>query len=140
MSDWMSDVARFRCDSDTGVLTDISEFVNNVTINGGNEPVDNTGLGQSSRSEQGGLGTIQTLAINGYVNSTTEAIFGSILNGTSATKTVEYSPNAAANKFYVGEATTGPVSMSAPIGLQTFTCEFRAASGSGFARTSVAAS
>lgn len=138
MSDYMSNVASFRCDSSTGVLTDISSSVNNITINGGNETVDNTGLGQGSRSEQGGLGIIQTISINGYVNSTTEAMFGPLLEGTGVTKTVEYSPDG--SSYYTGEATVGPVSMSAPVGLQTFTCEFRASDGSGFGRTSVAAS
>lgn len=137
MPDYLSDGASFSVDDDTGSLTDISAHVNSVDMTGGNDTVENTGLGDDRRSEQRDIGAIMTMSINGRVNSTTDAIFGAWLEGTSAVKTVDFSPDG--SQHYTGEATVGAVSYSVPIGLQTFSAEFRSSDSTGFNRTSVAA-
>jgi len=119
----------------TSVLSDISGDINNVTYNGGNGLVEDTGLGDSVRTEIADLGIVNSFNITGMINTTTEAIIGPLLNGTSATKTIQL--QSISGQYYSGTANIGPVSLSIPIGLQTFSAEFRSASGTGFDRTSV---
>lgn len=142
MSHALSDIAGFRVDNASGVLTDISGDVTQVTINGGNALVEDTGLGDSNRTEQRDIGAVKGISITGMINSTTRAIFAPLAaKGTSVTKTIEVELAASgANRYITGEAHVGAVSLSIPVGLQTFTAEYRSTSGTGFDNTSVAAS
>jgi len=135
MADRISSAAALRIDN-TSVLTAISSSVTSVTINGGNELYDNTGLGQSTMSEILGLSPVNEIQIAFKVNSTTWGIFAPCINGTSVTKTVEYSPYS--GTYLSGEANVGAVSFSTPIGLQTGSATLRSSSTTGFTRTSVA--
>jgi hypothetical protein len=89
-----------KIDNATGTLTDISAFVNNQSLSAAITDLDTTGMGATNKTRQNGLSD-KSIPLNGFLNSTTEAIFGPILNGTSVTKTIEF--KAAANKFYNGE-------------------------------------
>lgn len=139
MSHDLSDIAGFSVDDDTGVLRDISGDITQVTINGGNALVEDTGLGDSNRTEQRDIGAVKGVSITGMMNSTTRGIFGPLAaRGTSQTKTMQVA--LASGQYISGEANIGPVSLSIPVGLQTFTAEYRSTSGTGFDYTSVAAS
>jgi hypothetical protein len=89
-----------KIDSSTGVLTDISAYVNSQTLASAITDLDTTGMGATSKTRQNGLAD-KSIPLNGFTNSTTEAIFGPLLNGTSVTKTVEF--KAATGKYYNGE-------------------------------------
>lgn len=138
MAHLISSVAGFRVDNASGTITDISSSVNSVTDSGGNALVDDTGLGQARHVEINDVDPVMTMLVNGFWNSTTEGIFGPVLEGTSVAKTVEY--KTISGQYYTGEANIGPVSHSTPIGLQTFSAEFRSSDVAGFTRTSVQAS
>ncbi len=142
MSHDLSDVAGFRVDGATNVLTDISGDVTQVTVNGGNGLIEDTGLGDANRTEQRDIGAVKAVSITGMINTTTRAIFAPLAaKGTSVTKTIEVKIASSGSARYItGEANVGPVSLSIPIGLQTFTAEYRSTSGAGFTSTSVAAS
>ena len=138
MAHQLSSASRFRMDNTAGTITDISGSVNNLTVNGGNGLVEDTGLGDSVRTQIQDIGIINTMSITGMVNGTTYAIFAPLVNGTSATKTVE--ARLVSGLYLTGEAYVGAVSFSVPIGLQTFTAEFASSSNTGFNATSVQAS
>lgn len=131
----LSDVAGFKIDGATGVLTDISGSVNSVTVNGGNGLVEDTGLGDAVRTQLRDLGIVNTLSVNGMVNSTVYTIIAPLVNGTSATKTVQVA--SATNAYLSGEAYVGAVSLSIPVGMQTFSLELASSSNTGFTATSV---
>lgn len=133
----LSDVAGFSADNAAGALTDISGDITNVAINGGNGLVEDTGLGDANRTEQRDIGVVKGVSITGMLNSTTLAIYGPLAAaGTSAAKTIQVALTGA--QYISGESNVGQVSFSIPIGLQTFTAEYRSTSGAGFDFTSVA--
>jgi len=137
MSHDLSDVAGFWVDSATGVLTDISGDINNLSINGGNALIDDTGLGDSNRTEQRDLGAVKRMSITFMMNSTTDAIFAPLVAaGTAVAKTVQ--AKLRTGSYISGESNVGAVSLSVPVGMQTGTAEFSSLSGSGFDHTSVA--
>lgn len=136
MTDQISSAAAFYMDDATGILRDISSSITSLDISGGNALVDNTGLGQSVRSEIRDIGLINTMRVAFKVNSTTEPIFAPLLDGTSVQKTVQ--AQLISGQYISGESYVGPVAFSIPIGLQTGTAEFHSTGGSGFDRTSVA--
>lgn len=136
MTDQLSSAAGFWVDNATGTLTDISGSVTAVDGTGGNEQVENTGIGDSRRHEIGSLTPVGNISITFKVNSTTEPIFAPLLNGTSVNKTVQVQQ--ISGHYLYGESAVGAVAFSVPIGLQTGTATFRAADNNGlFRRTSV---
>ena len=136
MANQFSSDAGFSVDNAAGTLTDISGYVNNLTVSGGNELVDDTGLGDSVRHEATGISPVNEMSITAFVNSTTEAIFAPLVNGTSVAKTVQ--AQVISGQYISGESNVATVSFSVPIGLQTVTATFRSSDASGFSRTSVA--
>lgn len=137
MAHQKSDVAGFWIDSATGVLTDISGSVNSLELAGGNALVDDTGLGDANRTELNDIGTVKRFSISGFVNTTTYAIFAPLAaSGTSISKTVQ--ALFITGNYISGEANVGEVSLSVPIGLQTWSATVSSTSGSGFDNTSVA--
>ena len=101
MTNWISSVAGFRIDGATGTLTDIKQYVNSVDLEGGPNFLDDTGLGDTRERVLAGLATATKISINGSLNSTTEGIFGPIVNGTTVTKTIEI--KWATGKYHTGE-------------------------------------
>lgn len=133
----LSDVTGFSVDNAAGVLTDISVSVTNVTFNGGNGLVQNTGLGDNNHTEQRDIGIVKSMSIAGMINGTTGGIFEPIVAaGTSVTKTVQALLRS--GQYISGEANIGPTDMNIPVGLKTFSAEFRSTSGDGWDYTSVA--
>ncbi len=132
----LSSAVRFKMDNASAALTDISGSINNITVNGGNGLVEDTGMGDSVRTQIRDIGIINTIDITGMVNSTTYTIFAPLVNGTSLAKTVEV--RLVSGQYLSGESDVGAVSFSVPIGLQTFTAQFASNSNTGFDATSVA--
>lgn len=101
----------FRIDSgSTGTLTDIKAFLNQAELQRTIELIEDTGLADTNRSYLHGLaGT--TVQISGMVNTTTDAIFGPLVNAaTSVTKTVEY--KSYTGRYYNGEVLISQVRFS----------------------------
>jgi hypothetical protein len=136
MSNWNSAGSGFWIGvNGSSVLTDVGEWVNNVTHNGGNALVDDTGLGEAVRTEAYDIGIPNVMNITYFINSTTSGIMGTWLNGVGTSQTVQFQEGPAT--YYSGSAIVGPVSHSNPIGLLTGSAEFHSDSGVGFTRTSV---
>lgn len=83
-----SRVASVRLDDSTATIAVISGSVTAVTINGGIELLEDTGIGDSNRTRIEGLDNSPTITLTGMLDSTTEAILAPLTNGTSITKTV----------------------------------------------------
>lgn len=109
----------FRIDNAAASLTDIKAYLNQADLQRTLDLIEDTAMSDTNRSYLHGLaGT--TFTINGMVNSTTDGIFGPLVNAaTSVTKTVEYKAYAA--RFYNGEVLITSVQYSGSINnLQTF--------------------
>lgn len=101
MTNWISSVAGFRIDNASGSLTDIKQYVNSVDVEGGPNFLDDTGLGDTRERVLAGLAQATKVTINGSLNSTTEGIFGPLVNGTTVTKTIEIKWTT--GKYHTGE-------------------------------------
>lgn len=112
----------FKIDNAAASLTDITSFVNQASLQRAINLLEDTALSDANRSVLTGLaGT--TVSINGFVNTTTDSIFGPIIaTATSVTKTTQY--GAYSNRFYYGEALISNVQYSGSVdNLQTFSCD-----------------
>lgn len=128
MANETSKVSGFAVDNASGTLTDISGFVNNVDVSGGNEQYDDTGLGDTRHTFVLGLGLPVTVTVNGWLNSTTRAIFAPLINGTSVDKTIEV--KYASGDFYSGESIPMNVQIGLPTAaVNTWSCTFQANNG-----------
>lgn len=131
-----SDVASVRVDDSTAAIAVISGSVNSITINGGQALLDDTGMGDARHTVVAGLANATDVTLNGYLDSTTEAIFSPVLDGTSITKTIGI--GLVSGQFLNGEAWPRDVSLGAGIDeLSTWSVTFQAQNG--LTRTSVAA-
>ncbi len=131
-----SDIASVRVDDSAASIAIISGDVNSVSVDGGQALLDDTGVGDSRHTVVAGLANATTVTMNGWVNSTTEAIFSPVLDGTSITKTIGI--GLVSGQFLNGEAWPEAVTFGIGIDeLQTWSCTFRAQDG--LSRTSVAA-
>lgn len=109
----------FKIDGAGATLVDIKAYINQVDLQRALDLIEDTAMSDSNRSYLHGLaGT--TVTFNGMVNSTTDAIFGPLINAaTSITKTVEYKAYAA--RFYNGEVLLSEIKYSGSTNsLQTF--------------------
>ena len=109
----------FKIDNASATLTSIKAYLNQVDLQRTLDLIEDTAMSDTNRSYLHGLaGT--TLSINGMVNSTTDAIFGPLINAaTSVTKTVEW--KAYASRLYNGEVLLTNVQYSGSTNnLQTF--------------------
>jgi len=113
-----------KIDDNTGSLTTVTNWVNSASLEGAMETLEDTSLNDEEHSYLSGLAGA-TIPINGWVNTTTEGIFGPLVgNRTTATKTVEFYNGV---KYYNGEVWVTEVSFSGDAGsLQTFSanCTF----------------
>jgi len=91
-----------RIDNASGTLADITAFINQQSLEHAMSILEDTGMGLEERTTLPGLaGT--TVEINGFVNTTTDAIFGPafVSDNTSLAKTVAFKESSA--RFYKGE-------------------------------------
>lgn len=112
----------FHIDNASAALTDITAYLNNQELARTIALQEDTGEGQEERTYLNGLaGT--TFTINGFVNSTTDGIFGPLVSdNTSVTKTFAY--RLYSTRFYKGETWVTNVRYSGDReSLQTFSAE-----------------
>ena len=122
---------RFKLDkpNSTGtlVLTDITAYTNQASLQRAINLLDDSALSDANRSVLTGLaGT--TLSINGFVNTTTDGAFGPIIAAaTSVTRTVEYRThmtNSTNGRFYNGEVLFSNIQYSGSVdSLQTYSAD-----------------
>lgn len=114
---WSKD-STLKIDNAAGTLTEITAYVNQASIQGALAMLDDTVLNDSAVSNFPGLASA-TIPINGFVNSTTEGIFGPLVGArTSVAKTTQWGNGL---KFYYGEALPSDVQFSGNAGeLMTF--------------------
>jgi len=97
----------FSIDNAAGSLTSIKGSTNNSALQGIQDALDDSGLGDGERTYVHGLAGA-TLPINGWVNSTTEAIFGPLIgNRTTVTNGIQH---------YTGEALVQDPTFSGNVG------------------------
>lgn len=91
----------FKIDNAAGSITAITSHLNNQSITGTMAVLENSALGDANQSFRPGIAGA-TVSINGFMNSTTEGIFGPLIgNDTAVTKTVEVYNGI---QYYNGEA------------------------------------
>jgi hypothetical protein len=118
---------RFRMAANvTSVLTNITAYVNQMDLDRALDLIEDTAMADTNRSYLFGLGG-STLSISGMVNTTTDGLFGPIINAaTSVLKTVEwraYATNSTGTvgRFYNGDMLFSNVKYSGAVNsLQTF--------------------
>lgn len=139
MANENSSVTGFAMDNatSTGVLVDISGYVNTVSWDGGMNLLDDTGLGDGDETVVAGLGNARNVSVNGMLNSTTRAIFAPLAaSATSKTKTIEL--KLATGDYWSGETWPESVNLGINVSqLNSWSCNFRAQSG--LSQTSVSA-
>lgn len=112
----------FKIDNAATTLTDITSFVNQAQLQRAINLLEDTALSDANKSVLTGLaGT--TVSINGFVNTTTDGIFGPLINAaTSVTKTAQYGAYSA--RFYYGEVLLSNIQYSGSVNnLQTFSAD-----------------
>jgi hypothetical protein len=110
----------FKLDNAAGTITDLSSVVNSQSLEAAITDLDTTGMGVTARTRVNGLGDI-SVSLNGFMNSTVDGILGPIMNGTSATKTAQFT--AYTGRHYNGEFLPTAVSYSGePDTLEVWSC------------------
>ena len=111
----------FQVDNEPNAITDISQHVNQASLQAIMTMIEDSALGDTDRTYLAGMHG-KTIPINGYWNSTTEAIYGPLVSArTSLTKTVEYGDG---NMYYNGEALVNNVQVSGSIDtVETFSAD-----------------
>lgn len=128
MSTWISSSGKFWVDNASAALTDISTYVNNVDSTGGTQLLDDTGLTDTIENWVGGLAAGTNITVNGFLNSTTYAIFAPLQNKTSVTKTIQIMYFT--GKYRYGEAWPSNVKITQTAKQQgVWSCEFMAENG-----------
>lgn len=110
-------------DDATGSLVAISGSVNSQALASALNVLEDSGMGDHERTYLPGMAGA-TLELNGFVNTTTDAIFGPLVgNRTSRLKTVMFTAHAL--RFYTGEVYPTAVQYSgAPDTLETWSASF----------------
>lgn len=125
-----SKITGFAIDNSAGTLTDISGSVNACTSQRAFEELDDTGLGDTIHSRVPGLGMASTYDVNGWVNSTTRAIFAPLVHTDTGAPTKTIAIKEASGVYYKGEAVVSNVTMGKAVGqLNTWSCTVTAVSG-----------
>jgi hypothetical protein len=131
---------RIKIDNSTGTLVDISTSVNQYTLEQAQTILDDTGMSEHTHSVFPGLMAAPRLPLNGWINSTTEALFGKWIIGTTAdieARTIEVRISRSPARYYNGEVYLEGMSFGGGIdALQTFS--MTAVSDGSLNRTSVA--
>jgi hypothetical protein len=109
----------FRLDGAAGTLVAYTAYLNQIDLQRTLDLIEDTAMSDTNRQYLHGLGGT-TFTISGMVNSTTDAVFGPLVNAaTSVTKTFEYKAYTA--RYYNGEVLLTNVQYSGSTNsLQTF--------------------
>ena len=124
-----------KIDNASQALTDISANVNQQDLERATTILDDTAVGDTAHTTLYGLLQAPRLTLNGWVNTTVEAIFGPLLvSGTGVTKTAQF--QLYSTRFIYGEFNFENVRFSgSPDTLQTWSATLVGAGG--LNRTSV---
>ena len=91
-----------KLDNASAAITDISGNVNSQSLTRAVTILDDTAVGDTARTTLLGLTQPVSFTLNGWVNSTLDAILGPIMAaGTSVAKTAEFQQSS--GRFYNGE-------------------------------------
>lgn len=102
----------FKIDNESGTITDITSHINSASINASLAMLENSAIGDGEQSFLPGIAGA-TLPINGFINSTTDAIFGPFIgNDTSISKTFEFYNGV---QYYNGECYPDSVQFSGDV-------------------------
>ena len=109
-----------KLDNASGSPTAITSYVNQASPESTADLLEDTALGDTTRSYIEGLAGA-TVPLNGFVNATTEAMFGPLLGTrTSVTKSFSFYNGL---KYYTGEVWPNEVAISGDVNtIQTFSC------------------
>lgn len=109
-----------KIDGAAGSVVTITSFVNQASIESAVDLLEDTALGDTARSYIEGLAGA-TVPLNGFLNSTTEGIFGPLVGvRTSITKTFSLGDGL---KYHTGEVWVGEVAISGNVNtINTFSC------------------
>ena len=123
MAHLISKDADFKIDNASASIVSIKGSVNNASIQGIQDALDDSGLGDEERTYVYGLAG-STLPVNGWVNSTTEAIWGPLVgNRTSVEKTFGIKLG---GKWFTGECLPQDVTLTGNVGeLQTWSANLQ---------------
>ena len=112
MGHYTSKDLEFKLDNSSASLTDLHAYMNNASVQHALNLLEDSALGDEERSYTPGLAGA-TLPINGFMNSTTEGIFGPLVgNRTSLTKTFALYNGV---KWLTGEAWPGDVQITGAV-------------------------
>jgi hypothetical protein len=116
---WSKDL-QFKMDDSTGSIQDLTGYTNNASLRTAFDILDETAFGDETPEGQHGIAR-PTLAINGFVNTTTEGVFGPLVGtNTSVTRTAGLYNGI---KWYNAEWWPSDVEISGdPANLQTWSC------------------
>lgn len=105
----------------TSVLTDIKAYVNQHSLKRAMKLIDNNAYSDTNERVIPGLGGT-TFTLNGFVNSTTDGIFGPLVNAvTSVSKRFEYNTGAGSKKYLNGNIYLSDIQYSGSLNnMQTF--------------------
>lgn len=127
----------FAMDNTAGTLVDLSGSINSLTVDGGQNLLEDTGMGDTRVTLLPGLANASTVQVNGFHNSTTRAIVMPLVDRTSVTKTIEV--KLATGDYWTGEAWPEAVQglSASPNSINAWSITFRAQNG--LTQTSVTA-
>ena len=124
-----SDAVQIKIDDSTGSIIDISGDVNSLSWDGGQNLLDDTGMNDTRHTVVAGLANASNAALNGWLDSTTRAVFEPLVDGTSITKTYGQTTDDGTT-WWTGEVWPEAVTISAGIDeLQAFSVTLRAQNG-----------
>ncbi len=124
-----SDAVQIKLDDATGSIVDISGDVNSLSWDGGQNLLDDTGMNDTRHTVVAGLANASNAALNGWINSTTQAVFEPLVDGTSITKTYGHTIDDGTT-WWTGEVWPEAITISASIdALQTWSAGLRAQNG-----------
>ena len=120
----------FKIDNSSASLTDISDYVNSQSLQFAVNILQDTGMGDAKHTTLQGIAQPTKIPLNGWVNTTTDALFGpQIATATSVTKTFEYRTHATnstgtVGRFYNGEVLLSNIQYSGSVdNMQTFSAD-----------------
>lgn len=129
MANRNSDAVQIKLDDSTGSIVDISGDINSISWDGGQNLLDDTGMNDTRHTVVKGLANASNAALNGWLNSTTQAIFAPLVDGTSITKTYAHTFDDGV-EWWTGEVWPESVTLSASIdALQAWSGGLRAQNG-----------
>jgi len=112
-----------KIDNASGTITSITAYTNQASIQGAMDTLEVTALGDEAKEYEAGTASA-SLPLNGFINSTTNAIFGPLVGArTSITKSFCFGNGV---RYFTGEAWPSSTKISGNANeLQTWSCNLQ---------------